>query len=104
MATAVRKAGAPGVENGNEKLQDAVQELNTLSAAYADLKKKSDALDTEDQAKFAEGLKGVAAELEKLGRTGSDALAKLEEGEVRQAMAKQQSCTGAPAPASATGS
>ncbi|MFI1728639.1 small secreted protein [Streptomyces acidicola] len=92
MATAVQKAGAPDVENGDKKLQDAVKELNTLSTAYAELKKKSDDLDTKDQAKFADGLKGVATELEKLSRSGSDALAKLEEGDVGKAMSQQQSC------------
>lgn len=95
MSTAVQKAGAPDVENGKTKMQAAVSELNTLSAAYADLKKKSDALDVKDQAKFAEGLKGVAVELEKLSKSGSDALAKLEEGDVGKAMAKQQSCKAA---------
>ena len=95
MATAVQKAGAPDVEDGKKKQLAAVSELNTLSTAYADLKKKSDALDTKDQAKFADGLKGVATELEKLSTSGSDALAKLEEGDVGKAMAKQQSCKAA---------
>lgn len=95
MATAVQKAGAPDVENGDKKMQDAVKELNTLSAAYGELKKKSDDLDTKDQAKFADGLKGVATELEKLSRSGSDALAKLEEGDVGKAMSEQQSCKAA---------
>lgn len=92
MADAVDKAGPPDVENGEKKQKDAVKELNDLSAAYADLKKQADALNTKDQAKFADGLKGVATELEKLSKTGSNALAKLEEGEVGQAMAKQESC------------
>jgi len=102
MATAVQKAGPPDVDDGKKKQQDAVKELNTLSAAYAELKQKSDALDTKDQAKFADGLKGVATELEKLSKSGSNALAKLEEGEVGQAMAKQASCKSASASAGAT--
>jgi hypothetical protein len=102
MATAVQKAGAPDVESGEKKQQNAVKELNDLSAAYADLKKQSDALDTKDQAKFADGLKGVATELEKLSRTGSDALAKLEEGDVGKAMAEQESCKSESATAPAT--
>jgi hypothetical protein len=101
MATAVLRAGAPEVENGRKKLRDAVQELNDLSVAYAGLKEKSDDLDTKDQAEFADGLKGVATELEKLSNTGSDSLAKLEEGEVGQAMAEQRSCKSAAVPASA---
>ncbi|WP_172639254.1 small secreted protein [Streptomyces tailanensis] len=108
MAAAIQKAGAPDVEDGATKQKNAVTELNQLSAAYAELKKKSDALNTKDQAKFADGLEGVATELEKLSQTGSDALKELEKGEVGQAMAEQQSCKSATAsgtasaPASAT--
>ncbi|GHE54252.1 small secreted protein [Streptomyces capitiformicae] len=95
MATAIQKAGAPDVEDGATKQKNAVTELNQLSAAYAELKKKSDALNTKDQAKFADGLEGVATELEKLSQTGSDALKELEKGEVGQAMAEQESCKSA---------
>lgn len=102
MATAVQKAGAPDVENGKQKSQAAVSELNTLSTAYAELKKKSDDLDVKDQAKFADGLKEVATELEKLSKSGSDALAKLEEGDVGKAMAQQQSCKTAAVSSGAT--
>ncbi|MER6346181.1 small secreted protein [Streptomyces sp. NPDC001595] len=100
MGTAITKAGAPNVENGEKKQQNAVKELNGLSASYASLKKQVDALDTKDQAKFADGLKDVATELDKLGKTGNDALKALEEGEVGQAMAKQESCQAASASAS----
>ncbi|WP_338896884.1 small secreted protein [Streptomyces sp. TG1A-60] len=102
MATAIRKAGAPDVEDGAKKQKAAVAELNQLSAAYADLKKKSDALNTKDQAKFADGLEGVATELEKLSKTGSDALKELEKGEVGQAMAEQPSCKSATTSGSAS--
>ncbi|MDX3522495.1 small secreted protein [Streptomyces scabiei] len=98
MATAIQRAGAPDVEDGAKKQKAAVAELNQLSAAYGELKKKSDALNTKDQAKFADGLEGVATELEKLSKTGSDALKQLEQGEVGQAMAEQQSCKSATAP------
>ncbi|MDX3643351.1 small secreted protein [Streptomyces sp. MB09-02B] len=95
MATAIQQAGAPDVEDGAKKQKAAVAELNQLSTAYGELKKKSDALNTKDQAKFADGLEGVATELEKLSKTGSDALKELEKGEVGQAMAEQQSCKSA---------
>ncbi|KFG09239.1 MULTISPECIES: hypothetical protein [Streptomyces] len=98
MATAIQRAGAPDVEDGAKKQKAAVAELNQLSAAYGELKKKSDALNTKDQAKFADGLEGVATELEKLSKTGSDALKELEQGEVGQAMAEQPSCKSATAP------
>ncbi|MFF8451672.1 small secreted protein [Streptomyces leeuwenhoekii] len=102
MGAAVRKAGVPDVEDGEKKQKDAVRELDSLSSAYASLRKQVDALDTKDQAKFADGLKDIAAELNKLSRTGSNALKTLEEGDVGRAMAKQASCQSASASASPT--
>ncbi|MEU9188246.1 small secreted protein [Streptomyces sp. NPDC048484] len=102
IGSAVKKAGAPDVEGGEKKQTDAVKELDTISSSYGDLKKQVDDLDTKDQAKFADGLKGIATQLDKLSQSGNDALAKLEEGEVGKAMAKQQSCKSASASASAT--
>ncbi|BBC35483.1 uncharacterized protein SGFS_067770 [Streptomyces graminofaciens] len=95
MAAAIQTAGAPNVDDGATKQKNAVKELNDLSAAYAELKKKSDALNVKDQAKFADGLEGVATELEKLSKTGSDALKELEKGDVGKAMAEQASCKSA---------
>ncbi|MEV6961394.1 small secreted protein [Streptomyces sp. NPDC051207] len=102
IGSAVDRAGAPDVENGEKKQKDAVKELNGISASYASLKKQVDALDTKDQAKFADGLKDVAAELDKLSKSGNNALKTLEEGEVGKAMGKQPSCKSATASASAT--
>ncbi|MFB8246196.1 small secreted protein [Streptomyces sp. NPDC055952] len=102
IGSAVNKAGAPDVENGEKKQQDAVKELNSISASYAALKKQVDELDTKDQGKFADGLKDIAGELDKLSQSGNDALKNLEEGEVGQAMARQSSCKAATASAGAT--
>ena len=102
IGAAVNKAGAPDVENGEKKQTDAVKELNGISASYASLKKQVDGLDTDDQAEFADGLKDIAAELDKLGKSGSDALSTLEEGEVGEAMSRQPSCRTATATAGAT--
>ena len=88
-------AGPPPVDDGEKKQQEAVKELNTISASYADLKKQVDGLDTKDQAKFADGLKGVADQLDKLSQSGDDALKKLQAGDVGKAMAKQESCKSA---------
>ncbi|CAM5252938.1 hypothetical protein SHIRM173S_08869 [Streptomyces hirsutus] len=65
IGAAVTKAGAPDVENGEKKQTDAVKELNSISASYASLKKQVDGLDTDDQAKFADGLKDIATEAQK---------------------------------------
>ncbi|MFE9922148.1 small secreted protein [Streptomyces sp. NPDC005774] len=102
IGAAVTKAGAPDVENGEKKQTDAVKELNSIAASYASLKKQVDGLDTGDQAKFADGLKDIATELDKLSKSGNDALKTLEEGEVGEAMARQASCKTATGSAQAT--
>ncbi|MFF4909791.1 small secreted protein [Streptomyces sp. NPDC001260] len=104
IGAAVQKAGAPDVDNGAKKQQDAVKELNGIGTSYATLKTQVDKLDTKDQAKFADGLKNIATSLDKLSQSGNDALKTLEEGEVGQAMAKQTSCKSASATASSTAS
>ncbi|MFI0238177.1 small secreted protein [Streptomyces sp. NPDC016845] len=102
IGDAVDKAGAPNVDGGEKKQQNAVKELDKISTSYADLKKQVDKLDTKDQGKFAEGLKSVAGELSKLSQSGSDALKKLEEGDVGKAMSEQESCKSASATPSAS--
>ena len=104
IGTAVNTAGAPDVDNGAKKQQDAVSELNTIAASYASLKKQVDKLDTKDQAKFADGLKGIATDLDKLSQSGNDALKTLEEGDVGKAMAEQESCKASTSSAPATAS
>ncbi|ALV34448.1 small secreted protein [Streptomyces sp. NPDC101209] len=104
IGAAVQKAGAPNVDNGAKKQQDAVKELDGIGTSYASLKTQVDKLDTKDQAKFADGLKNIATSLDKLSQSGNDALKTLEEGEVGQAMAKQTSCKSASATASSTAS
>lgn len=101
IGAAVDKAGPPDVDDGEKKQKDAVKELNGISASYASLKKKVDDLDTKDQAKFADGLKDVATELDKLSKSGNNALKTLEEGDVGEAMGRQESCKSATAPADA---
>ncbi|MFE7709274.1 small secreted protein [Streptomyces sp. NPDC057486] len=92
LGTAVDSAGAPPVDNGETTHKEAVKELNASSAAYAELQKKVDALDIKDQAKFADGLKGIADELNKISTNGDQALKKLQSGKVGIAMAKQPGC------------
>ncbi|KUO07991.1 small secreted protein [Streptomyces sp. DSM 15324] len=102
LAQAVQKAGTPpGIEEGAKKQTDAVAALNTLSTSYADLKKSVDALDVKDQAKFADGLANIATQLGTLSQTGNTALKNLEQGDVKDAMAKQDSCKKVAASASA---
>jgi hypothetical protein len=92
LGSAVNSAGPPPVDGGETTQQDAVKELNASSAAYANLKTKVDALDTKDQAKFADGLKGIADELNKISTNGDQALKELQSGEVGSAMARQKGC------------
>ncbi|MEV6471544.1 small secreted protein [Streptomyces sp. NPDC051657] len=92
LGTAVDSAGPPPVDGGETTQKEAVKELNASSKAYADLKTEVDALDTKDQAKFADGLKGIADELNKISTSGDQALKKLQSGEVGVAMSKQKGC------------
>ncbi|WP_030898451.1 hypothetical protein, partial [Streptomyces sp. NRRL F-5126] len=92
LASAVKAAGAPPVDNGAATQKAAVKELNQTSAAYTQLKAKVDALDTKDQAKFAQGLGDVSTQLGKLSSGGGDALRKLQSGDLGKAIAKQPSC------------
>ncbi|WP_329457179.1 small secreted protein [Streptomyces sp. NBC_01497] len=98
LASAVKAAGAPPVDDGAKTQQDAIQELNSTSTAYAQLKKQVDGLETSDQAKFAAQLSDVSTQLGKIGSGGDTALRKLQSGDLGQAMAKQAGCKkGAPA-------
>ncbi|MHB9860051.1 small secreted protein [Streptomyces sp. YIM S03343] len=106
LATAISGAGRPpGVTGGAARQSEAVKNLNELSSAYADLKKKVDALDTKNQAKFATGLHDIATQmtaLEAQNKSGTAALKNLEQGDVKDAIAKQASCKKVAASASAT--
>ncbi|MFE9442981.1 small secreted protein [Streptomyces sp. NPDC006602] len=108
-ATLLQDAGAPpGVDDGAKNQQDAIKKLTALSAAYADLKKQMDGLNTKDQGKFASGLsevsdgmKGVVSQR----KSALDALKKLEaSGDTKQALLKQEGCKQATASAPATDS
>ncbi|MFF9086016.1 small secreted protein [Streptomyces sp. NPDC014991] len=97
LADALGHAGAPpGVDDGAKRQRDAARNLAGLSSSYVDLKKKVDGLDTKDQGKFAKGLKDVAAaQAEDVGKqssSGTQALKRLEQGDVKAAMAEQPSC------------
>jgi len=104
IGAAIRTAGAPDVDNGAQKQQNAVKELNDIATSYATLQAQVGKLDIKDQAKFADGLKGIATSLDNLSQSGNDALKTLEEGDVGKAMSKQASCKSSPASAPATAS
>ncbi|NLU75535.1 small secreted protein [Streptomyces sp. HNM0575] len=100
LGDAVDKAGPPPVDDGEKLHTDAVKELRGISTKYGQLRKTVDGLNTKDQAKFAEGLQGVATQLDALGKSGDKALNKLQSGDIGKAMANQKGCKrtgGAPA-------
>ncbi|MEU7412252.1 small secreted protein [Streptomyces sp. NPDC042638] len=96
LADALDGAGAPpGVDGGAKLQQDAAKNLAGLSTSYADLKKKVEGLDTKDQGKFAKGLKEVASQTKEVGKqgdNGTQALKRLEQGKVKEAMGEATSC------------
>ncbi|MFJ4848950.1 small secreted protein [Streptomyces sp. NPDC088733] len=92
LAQIVNKAGDPPVDNGAQLRKDAVGDLDSLSTSYANLRRQMDKIPVNDQAKFADGLKGVSDNLAKVSKSGEQALDTLRKGEVGQAMAKQPGC------------
>ncbi|MET7289059.1 small secreted protein [Streptomyces sp. NPDC005573] len=106
IAAAISGAGAPpGVQDGAKRQQDAVKNLDGLATSYADLKKQVDGLDTKDQGKFAKGLHDVADRTKEIGEqnsSGTEALKRLEQGDVQQAIAQQASCKVAASPSAST--
>jgi hypothetical protein len=92
LASAVKTAGAPPVDDGATTQKAAIKELTATATAYAQLKTQVDKLDTDDQAKFAQALSDVSTQLGKIGSSGDSALRKLQSGDLGQAMVKQPGC------------
>lgn len=99
LANTVRKAGVPPVDNGKKIQQDSVKSLNSISSKYADLKKEIDDLDASKPEALYKGLRGIAPKLDSLGKNGGQAVQKLQSGDLGEAMAKQDGCKRASAPA-----
>ncbi|MEV7776878.1 small secreted protein [Kitasatospora sp. NPDC088351] len=92
IAAAINSAGAPKVDDGANLQKDTVAELNKAADGYLDVQKKVDALPNTDQAKFADGLRSVADQVQQLASLSTQAQAKLQRGELGAAMAKQEGC------------
>jgi hypothetical protein len=85
-------ATAPGGTQGQQSQQNAVTVFNGLSSQYAALKKQVDGLNTSDQSKFADGLKGVSDSLNKTTAGAQTSLDTLRQGATGNALAKQPGC------------
>ncbi|MGW4807341.1 small secreted protein [Kitasatospora sp. NPDC004272] len=92
LADAVQKAGAPKIDDGAKVQQDAVNELKQVAQGYLDAQKKLDALASNDQAKFADGLRSVGDQVQQLSQVSTSALATLQSGALGDAMKKQPGC------------
>ncbi|WP_329021688.1 small secreted protein [Streptomyces sp. NBC_00690] len=90
-AAALRAAGTPPVDGGEELVKSAAAEFDAESTAYLNLKKQVDALDVQNQQNFADGLKPIAEGLAKI-EVNQSARQKLRSGETGTAMAKQPGC------------
>ncbi|MFJ8443323.1 small secreted protein [Kitasatospora griseola] len=103
LADAVEKAGAPKIDSGAKVQQDAVNELKQVAQGYLDAQKKLDGLTNADQAKFADGLRSVGDQVQRLSQVSTGALATLQSGDLGDAIKKQPGCKaaagGAPAAA-----
>ncbi|WP_051970172.1 hypothetical protein [Kitasatospora azatica] len=96
-ADAIDKAGAPKIDNGAGVQKDAVSELHQASQGYQDVQQKLTALPTDDQAKFADGLKSIGDQVQQLAKVSTGALDKLQAGDLGKAVAKQPGCKSQPA-------
>ncbi|MFJ5230563.1 small secreted protein [Kitasatospora sp. NPDC088391] len=103
LADAVQKAGAPKIDSGAKVQQDAVNELKQVAQGYLDAQKKLDGLASGDQAKFADGLRSVGDQVQRLSQVSTSALGTLQSGDLGDAIKKQSGCkapaAGAGAPA-----
>lgn len=100
LASAVDDAGDPPVDDGAELREEAVAQLTQQSEAYAEVRETVDGLDTSDRGAFANGLRElVSGQLAELDEANSEALERLQSGELGQALSEQESCQGGvPAP------
>ncbi|MFE4513971.1 hypothetical protein ACFRMQ_07190 [Kitasatospora sp. NPDC056783] len=105
IAAAIDTAGAPKVKDGALLQKDTVDELKKAADGYVEVQKKLDALPNNDQAKFADGLRSVADQVQQLASLSTQAQSKLQSGELGAAMAKQEGCKPSPttAPDAPTG-
>lgn len=92
LADAIDKVGAPKVDQGAKLQQDAVTELKQTAQGYLDVQKKLAALPSNDQANFADGLRSVGDQVQRLAQQSTDTLSKLQSGGLATAMAKQPGC------------
>ncbi|MFD4907036.1 hypothetical protein [Kitasatospora purpeofusca] len=92
IAAAIDGAGAPKVDDGTSLQKDTVTELTKAADGYLEVQKKLDALPNADQAKFADGLRSVADQVQQLASLSTQAQGKLQRGDLGSAMAKQEGC------------
>ncbi|MGW4030973.1 small secreted protein [Streptomyces sp. NPDC004838] len=91
FAAALRGAGQTPVEGDRKLVEANAVELDANSKAYLDLKKQIDALDAQNQQKFADGLDPVVEGLTKIEQN-QNASKKLRASDTGKAMAKQAGC------------
>ncbi|WP_371497964.1 small secreted protein [Kitasatospora sp. NBC_00374] len=95
LADAIDKAGAPKVDDGATVQQNAVGELKQAAQGYQDAQKKLDGLSNADRAKFADGLRSVGDQVQRLSRLSTQAMNRLQSGELGDALKKQPGCKAA---------
>ncbi|MER5862121.1 hypothetical protein [Kitasatospora sp. NPDC002040] len=92
LAEAISTAGAPKIDGGAGVQQGAADELKKAAQGYLDVQQKLTALPTAEQAKFADGLRSVGDQVQRLAQQSTAALNKLQSGELGTAIAKQPGC------------
>ncbi|MFB7666848.1 hypothetical protein ACFC1R_23345 [Kitasatospora sp. NPDC056138] len=103
LADAIDKAGAPKVSDGAKLQQGAVDELKQATQGYLDVQKKLNALPNDDQARFADGLRSVGDQVQRLAQQSTSALKNIQAGDLGAAISKQSGCKAKPGAGAAAG-
>ncbi|GAA2232492.1 MULTISPECIES: hypothetical protein [Kitasatospora] len=103
LADAINKAGAPKVSDGAKLQQGAVDELKQATQGYLDVQKKLNVLDNADQARFADGLRSIGDQIQRLAQQSTSALKNVQSGDLGVAISKQPGCKAKPGAGAASG-
>ncbi|WP_457032008.1 hypothetical protein [Kitasatospora sp. P5_F3] len=96
LAEAISKAGELKTDGGAAVQQGAADELKKAAQGYLEAQQKLTALPNTEQAKFADALRSVGDQVQRLAQQSTAGLNKLQSGELGVAIAKQPGCKPAP--------
>ncbi|MFF4650955.1 hypothetical protein [Streptomyces sp. NPDC001380] len=104
IAAALDGAGAPKADGGAQLQQQVLRGLRDAAAGFGQVQQKVDSLPTDDQARFADGLRSVKDQIQQPAQLYGSAVRRLQAGRTGESIARQPGClapAGGSAPAQA---